>query len=78
MEPWAERVKKVASHAGTTFVITNNHYQGKAVVNALELIHLLSGKKVKVPEPLRHHYPRLEQIASEPSQEPTLFPLPPR
>jgi uncharacterized protein YecE (DUF72 family) len=78
LEPWAERVKKVASHAGTTFVITNNHYQGKAVVNALELIHLLSGKKIKIPEPLRHHYPRLEQIASEPSQEPTLFPLPPK
>jgi hypothetical protein len=59
-------------------VITNNHYQGKAIVNALELIHLLTGKKVKVPEPLRHHYPRLESISSEPSQEPMLFPLPPR
>ena len=78
LEPWAERVKKVATHADTTFVITNNHYQGKAIVNALELIHLLTGKKVKVPEPLRHHYPRLESIASEPSQEPMLFPAPPR
>jgi uncharacterized protein YecE (DUF72 family) len=77
LEPWAERVKKVAGQADTTFVITNNHYQGKAVVNALELIHLLSGKKIKIPEPLRHHYPRLEQIASEPSQEPMLFPIPP-
>jgi uncharacterized protein YecE (DUF72 family) len=76
--PWAERINKVASHAETTFVITNNHYQGKAVVNALELIHLLTGKKVKVPEPLRHHYPQLEAIASEPSQEPMLFPMPPR
>ena len=78
LEPWAERVEKVSAHAGTTFVITNNHYQGKAVVNALELIRLLTGKKVKVPEPLRHAYPQLESIASEPSREPTLFPLPPR
>jgi uncharacterized protein YecE (DUF72 family) len=77
LEPWAERVKKVAGHAENTFVITNNHYQGKAIVNALELIHLLTGKKMKVPEPLRHHYPQLESISSEPSQEPMLFPLPP-
>jgi uncharacterized protein YecE (DUF72 family) len=78
LEPWAERVKKVVEHAAATFVITNNHYQGKAIVNALELIHLLTGEKVKVPEPLRHHYPRLESIANEPSQEPLLFPAPPR
>lgn len=78
LEPWAGRVKKVAAQAETTFVIANNHYQGKAVVNALELIHLLTSNKVKVPEPLRHAYPRIEQIASEPSDEPTLFPLPPR
>ncbi len=77
LEPWAERIRKVRERAGTCFVITNNHFQGKAVVNALQLIHLLTGEKVKVPEPLRHHYPQLEKIASEPAQEPTLFPNPP-
>jgi len=78
LEPWAERIRKLSSQTQTTFVITNNHFQGKAVVNALQLISLLSGTKVKVPEPLRHHYPELESIASEPQQEPTLFPNPPR
>jgi uncharacterized protein YecE (DUF72 family) len=78
LEPWAARIRHVAEHTHCTFVVTNNHYQGKAIVNALQLIHLLSGNKVKVPEPLRHHYPLLEAIASEPSREPTLFPLPPR
>jgi len=78
LEPWATRVKKVRQEANTTFVITNNHFQGKAVVNALQLISLLTGNKVKIPEPLRHHYPELENIASEPQQEPTLFPNPPR
>jgi uncharacterized protein YecE (DUF72 family) len=78
LEPWAERIKKVSAHAEKTFVITNNHFQGKGVVNALELIRLVTGNKVKVPEPLRHHYPRLESIADEPSQEPMLFPVPPR
>jgi uncharacterized protein YecE (DUF72 family) len=78
LAPWAERIRKLSSHTQTTFVITNNHFQGKAVVNALQLISLLSGAKVNVPEPLRHHYPELESIASEPQQEPTLFPNPPR
>lgn len=74
LEPWAERARHVARHASSTFVITNNHFQGKAVVNALELIHLLTGAPVSVPEPLRHHYPELNKIASEPEREPTLFP----
>ena len=78
LEPWAERIRKLAGRAESTFVITNNHFQGKGVVNALQLISLLTGAKVKVPEPLRHHYAELERIASEPQQEPTLFPNPPR
>jgi uncharacterized protein YecE (DUF72 family) len=78
LEPWAERTQHVAKNTRTTFVITNNHFQGKGVVNALQLIHLLSGNKVKVPETLRHHYPQLDLIASEPASEPTLFPLPPK
>ena len=64
--------------AEVTFVIANNHFQGKAAVNALQLVNLLTKSKVKVPEPLRSHYPQLDAIASEPPKEPTLFPLPPR
>ncbi|MCL5287971.1 MAG: DUF72 domain-containing protein [Acidobacteria bacterium] len=78
LEPWAERIQKVRARAKTTFVITNNHFQGKAIVNALQLIRLLTGSKVKVPEPLRHHYPQLDAISDKPEQEPTLFPNPPR
>jgi uncharacterized protein YecE (DUF72 family) len=78
LQPWVERIRHVAESAQTTFVVTNNHYQGKGIVNALQLINLLSKAKVKVPEPLRHHYPQIEAIADEPSAEPTLFPIPPR
>jgi uncharacterized protein YecE (DUF72 family) len=74
LEPWAERARHVAAHTRTTFVITNNHFQGKAVVNALELINLLTGAKVDVPDPLRRHYPELNRIASQPEREPLLFP----
>jgi uncharacterized protein YecE (DUF72 family) len=75
LAPWAGRIRKVAESARNTFVVTNNHYQGKAVVNALQLISILKCSKVKVPEPLRAHYPELDAIADKPPAEPTLFPL---
>ncbi len=77
LEPWAQRIRHVAAHADNTFVVTNNHYEAKGVVNALQLLQLLNGGKVKVPETLRHRYPQLESIADAPPREPTLFPLPP-
>ena len=78
LEPWVKRIEHVAESAKTTFVVTNNHFQAKGIVNALQLIHLLTGNKVKVPDTLRAHYPQLDAIANEPSIEPTLFPLPPK
>jgi uncharacterized protein YecE (DUF72 family) len=75
LEPWAARIRSLSAQASEVYVITNNHYQGKGVVNALQLISLLKGTKVKVPETLRRHYRQLERIASEPATEPTLFPL---
>jgi uncharacterized protein YecE (DUF72 family) len=75
LAPWITRVRKVSEHARDTFVVTNNHYQGKAVVNALQLISILKNRKVKVPEPLRSHFPELDAIADTPPAEPTLFPM---
>ena len=75
LAPWITRVRKVGEQARNTFVITNNHFQGKAVVNALQLISVLKGSKVKVPEPLRRHYAQLEEIADNPQAEPLLFPM---
>ena len=73
LEPWAARIQHLAEAGDSTFVITNNHFQGKAIVNALQLVRLLTGAKVKVPETLRQHYPQIERIASEPPAEPLLF-----
>ena len=75
LDPWVSRIRNIAEHSPNTFVITNNHFQGKAVVNALQLISILIGSKVKVPEPLRQHYPELDEIANERQAAPTLFPL---
>jgi len=73
LRPWAARAADIADAARDVFVITNNHYQAKGVVNALQLISMLTESKVKVPEPLRIQYPELEKIASEEPKEPRLF-----
>jgi uncharacterized protein YecE (DUF72 family) len=75
LEPWVRRIHTISQNARNSFVVTNNHFQGKAVVNALQLISILKGSKVKVPDPLRQHYPELDAIASNAPVEPTLFPL---
>ncbi len=45
LEPWAARIQHLARGGDSTFVIANNHFQGKAVVNALQLIHCSPAQK---------------------------------
>jgi uncharacterized protein YecE (DUF72 family) len=62
LEPWKEKIEQLGKKAQKTFAVTNNHYKGKAAVNALELKHMLKGKKVKAPAVLVEHYPELRDI----------------
>jgi uncharacterized protein YecE (DUF72 family) len=65
LEKWKGRIDTVAGKAQKTFVVTNNHFEGKAAVNALQLKHMLSGASVKVPVSLRSRYWELSEIASQ-------------
>jgi len=51
LEPWVERAQEIASDPGTheVYVITNNHYKGKSVANALMMKSMLSGERVPAP-----------------------------
>jgi len=71
--PWLKRIVKMAKRAEKTIVITNNHYRGQAVANALEIKSLLFGEKVRVPEPLLSSFPRLLDISKEGPAQPSLF-----
>jgi len=64
LEKWRERIDVVAAKTLKTFVVTNNHFEGKAAVNALQLKSMLSGAAVRVPPSLRSHYWELGEIAS--------------
>lgn len=59
---WQKRIEEVAAKTEVTFVITNNHFEGQAAVNALQLRHALTGQPVAAPETLVEHYPVLEAI----------------
>jgi uncharacterized protein YecE (DUF72 family) len=70
LEPWAERIRAIAERTRETYVITNNHFRGKAVANALELANLVRGERIHVPEPMLRDYPKLEAIALSETRPP--------
>ena len=67
LERWKTRIDTIAQKAGKTFVVANNHFEGKAAVNALQLKSMLKGGPVKVPELLVKRYWELGEIAERPS-----------
>jgi uncharacterized protein YecE (DUF72 family) len=50
----------VAAKAKDTYAVTNNHYVGKATVNALEMSSILKGQPVPAPQTLVEKYPELD------------------
>ncbi|MFN2498381.1 MAG: DUF72 domain-containing protein [Pyrinomonadaceae bacterium] len=77
LEPWINRIKEIAEKTRESYVITNNHFRGQAVVNALEVKSTLAEELVPGPEPLFKKYPRLADSAvaenEVTSTEPRLF-----
>ena len=63
LAPWLERVKRMREKAKEILVITNNHFQGQAVVNALELANGLNKDIPRLPESLVYTWPRLKKVA---------------
>ncbi|HEY2960971.1 MAG TPA: DUF72 domain-containing protein [Pyrinomonadaceae bacterium] len=63
LDPWLKRIQEVAKQTRETYVITNNHFRGQAVVNAVEIKAALKEQRVPAPEPLFQIYPRLAESA---------------
>ena len=62
---WKTRIDTIAAKARKTFVIANNHFEGKAAVNALQLKHMLTGRTVPVPDTLLRKYWELGEISTQ-------------
>ncbi|MGI9103352.1 MAG: DUF72 domain-containing protein [Terriglobales bacterium] len=74
LQPWKSRIEQIAQKAEVTFVVANNHFEGKAAVNALQLKSMIAGAPVKAPEVLVRHYPQLQKFVAP--QDPALFSKP--
>lgn len=62
LDEWVERIKALGENSGKVFVITNNHYQGQALANALQIKNKITGEKVDIPAELLKRYPLLKEI----------------
>jgi len=66
----AYRADAVAQDADETYVITNNHFEGQALANAIELRWLLGGReRVPAPAPLVEAFPHLAPLTKVEGQQ---------
>ena len=57
LAPWVERTREIAGEAPETYVVTNNHYRGQAMVNAVMARAMLTGAPAPAPPQLLAAYP---------------------
>ena len=62
LEDWVTRIKELGKKSSKVYVITNNHYRGQAMANALQIRNMITGEKVDVPDLLLEKYPVLREI----------------
>jgi uncharacterized protein YecE (DUF72 family) len=55
----ADQARRMAAEAEALYVIQNNHFRGQALVNTLQLGHMLHGDKPLAPDALVDAYPGL-------------------
>ena len=63
LAPWVEKIMAMKEQVNDLYVITNNHYRGQAVVNAMEMQSSLGIFRNAPPESLLHAYPRLKELS---------------
>jgi uncharacterized protein YecE (DUF72 family) len=62
LQEWIDRIKQLGQKSGKVYVITNNHYRGQAMANALQIKNMITGEKLDIPKLLVEQYPVLEEI----------------
>ena len=62
LAPWVEQVRTMQGQVSELYLMMNNHFQGQAPANALEILAALSNKPVAIPPPLVDAFPRLAKI----------------
>ncbi|MBN2408826.1 MAG: DUF72 domain-containing protein [Candidatus Aminicenantes bacterium] len=65
LDDWVERIKDLGRNTDKVFVITNNHYRGQALANALQIKNKISGQLLNIPKTMLEKYPVLMEIAGK-------------
>jgi len=65
IEEWIKRIKDLGSQSSKVFVITNNHYRGQALANALQIKNMITGEKLDIPSLFLEEYPVLKELAKK-------------
>lgn len=59
---WVDRIKQLGKKSDKVVVITNNHYRGQALANALQIKNMITQEKLDIPFDLIKQYPTLREI----------------
>lgn len=65
LQDWIERIRQLGRNSGRVFIITNNHYRGQAMANALQIKNMITEEKLDIPLTLLKTYPVLEEIVKK-------------
>ena len=65
LEDWIERIKNLGKRSQKVVVITNNHYRGQALANALQIKNMVTQEKLDIPLGLLKQYPDLKEIVKK-------------
>jgi uncharacterized protein YecE (DUF72 family) len=65
LEEWITRIKDLGKKSKKVIVITNNHYRGQALANALQIKNMVTQEKLDIPLDLLELYPNLKEIVKQ-------------
>ena len=62
LQPWLDRIRRMRERVNELYVVTNNHYRGQAIVNAIEIQAAIGKPQVLTNHELIAAYPRLARL----------------
>ncbi|HEX9902493.1 MAG TPA: DUF72 domain-containing protein [Acidobacteriota bacterium] len=65
LQDWLERIRELGRKSPKVFIITNNHYRGQAMANALQIKNMVTGEKLDIPHLLLKQFPVLAEIVKK-------------
>jgi uncharacterized protein YecE (DUF72 family) len=69
LQEWSERARAMIGRVGSLFIITNNHFRGQALANALQMRSMLEEGVIEAPASLIRAFSSLKGITSPPPGE---------